>query len=801
MADSRSTSPGPTAPTPKQEPIPLPQIAERADALDRLLSEIQRILKTDDTLDKADRNVDLQAKQIRERALETQDLLSNAPTPLELEAELRFWTSREARVSEQREQLTSQAAKLEKQIHTLGAQRALWQVTWDQVHSVSGLESVSSRIRTELDSIENVSSGLMTRLNFVVNLQNRTSHQNQEIAGIIAECHEARQERRTRLLRLDSPPLWELVKPHDHCQVQQSVVRESFRHSFQGATEFLWAQNSRNFILIFSYSLIVIGIYRLRRSARNLSPPDVPAGSLHAFNRPFSVALLVVLLSTGESLESAPMGINFILHALYIVPLVRVLGPNVNPDIRRFIYVLAGLYVSEGFHLLIQFPLPLRRQIAAAVTLAGLLAFLWLAYGLRLRGNRNVRVVAISVRAALFLLLASLLANIFGFVSLSQVLRFAVVVGLFDAAVLFCGSHTLTFLLQGFLRLSRSRSLPTVHVDRIMRWGSWLLGAGAVVIWCRSMLRLFTVYDTVVGTVSEVLRAPIGFERIQFSLGEVLGLLSILLGGYALANALTFVLKNIVLPKIPLKRGLPYAISTVTYYLLLILVAVAALSTTGVELNKFTVLTGALGVGLGFGLQNIVNNFVSGLILLFERPIHVGDTVDVGGLVGIVRRIGARSSTVVTFQGAEVIVPNSNLLSNQVINWTLSSPWRRVDVPVRIAYGTDPQTIIKLLVRVAGSDPRVLLERPPEAFFLGFGESALNFELRFWSDRQDTWLQLQSDVTVAVSKALQEAGIEIPFPQRDLHLRSVSVAAAESLLSDSRSTSFGPSAREGRVRA
>jgi small-conductance mechanosensitive channel len=127
----------------------------------------------------------------------------------------------------------------------------------------------------------------------------------------------------------------------------------------------------------------------------------------------------------------------------------------------------------------------------------------------------------------------------------------------------------------------------------------------------------------------------------------------------------------------------------------------------------------------------------------------------------------------VTFEGAEVIVPNGNLISNQVINWTLSSQWRRVDVPVGVAYGTDPEQVIKLLVRVSESHPGVLLQRPPTAFFLGFGESSLNFELRFWSERQDTWFQLKSDVTVAVANALREAGIEIPFPQRDLHIRSI----------------------------
>jgi small-conductance mechanosensitive channel len=295
------------------------------------------------------------------------------------------------------------------------------------------------------------------------------------------------------------------------------------------------------------------------------------------------------------------------------------------------------------------------------------------------------------------------------------------------------------------------------------------------------MSRLLTVYEGMMGAVSDLFRRPLGSDRVHFTLANALGVLLILVCGYALANAFTFFLKKAVLPKLPLNRGVPYAISTVTYYVLLLLVAVAALSAAGVELNKFTVLTGALGVGLGFGLQNIVNNFVSGLILLFERPIHVGDTVEVGGLVGMVRRIGARSSTVLTFQGAEVIVPNSNLISNQVINWTLSSQWRRVDVTIGVAYGTDPERVIKLLVGVAQSYPGVLLARPPMAFFLGFGESALRFELRFWSDQQDTWFQLQSDVTVAVAKAIKEAGIEIPFPQRDLHVRSIGVSVAENV--------------------
>ena len=243
--------------------------------------------------------------------------------------------------------------------------------------------------------------------------------------------------------------------------------------------------------------------------------------------------------------------------------------------------------------------------------------------------------------------------------------------------------------------------------------------------------------------------------------------------GFAFAKAFSSVVGNVLVARFPLQRGMPYAASKVTYYILSVLVLLAAVTAAGVDLNKFTVITGALGVGVGFGLQDIVKNFASGLILLFERPIRVDDVIELTGMVGTVKRIGARSSTIVTFQGAEVIVPNSNLVSTQVINWTLSSQQRRIEIVVGVAYGTDPERVLQLLVAEAAAHESVMTNPAPVAFFIGFGDSSLNFELRFWSERQDSWFQLKSDVTVAVARALTEAGIEIPFPQRDLHLRSI----------------------------
>jgi len=769
----------------RDQAIPLPKIADRAEELDHLLREIIGQLSPKSELVTSERKTAGQADEIRRRAQQTRELLAGTPTPLELEDEHRYWRSRSSEYGEERTLLRLRAAKLEEQIQTLEVQQPEWVTTWTHIRESSGIESVVERTKQLLDRIQEAKSQAQDQLNVVLTLQNEVSQQDQQISDILLRVREARDGERRRLFEADNPPLWETRRLGRLDQGVGPAFHRSFDRSSTTVKEFSRAHGFALGTLVGSYLLSLLMVFKLRHYV-DKAQPEVPSEAVLVLSRSFSVALLLTLIGTGRFVASAPIGIAFLFYLLYLIPVLRILAPLIEPRLRTLLYVLAALYGLEGAYLLIQLPFLFRRELYALFVFTALVSFGWLARPSKMlqvmTQGQSQRILMIGIRGGLLLLAASLVCNIIGFVSLSQVLGLIALVGPFVASALYCGVRVLSLILGIVLRTNWARALLDLRVETIEQWGSRLIAFGAVLLWLKSMLQLVTFYDSVVEAGLKLFRYPIGFEKIHFTLGDALGVTFMLLGGYFVANAFTLLLKKVVLPKLPLQRGLPYAISTVTYYVLLLLVALAALSGAGIELNKFTVLTGALGVGLGFGLQNIVNNFVSGLILLFERPIHVGDTVDVGGLVGVVRRIGARSSTVVTFQGAEVIVPNSNLLSNQVINWTLSSQWRRVDVPIRVAYGNDPESVIKLLVGVAESHPGVLLQRPPAAFFMGFGESSLNFELRFWSAWQDTWFQLQSDVTVAVAKALREAGVEIPFPQRDLHVRSIDSPVAEGLV-------------------
>jgi small-conductance mechanosensitive channel len=267
-----------------------------------------------------------------------------------------------------------------------------------------------------------------------------------------------------------------------------------------------------------------------------------------------------------------------------------------------------------------------------------------------------------------------------------------------------------------------------------------------------------------------VLDAEVRRGAMAISLGDLLSFGLTVWVAFLASAFIRFVLEEDVYPRLRLARGVPYVISSLLHYAVLFLGFLLAVAALGVDLNKVTVLAGAFGVGLGFGLQGVVNNFVSGLIVLFERPIRVGDAIQMGDVAGEVQRIGIRMTMVRTWEGADVIVPNANLVSEKVTNWTHRDLLRRIDVPVGVAYGSAPKEVQALLLAVARAHPGVLAEPAPEALFLGFGESALNFELRAWTSRFSQWVTIRSELGVAVHDAIYGAGMTFPYPHRVIQL-------------------------------
>jgi small-conductance mechanosensitive channel len=296
------------------------------------------------------------------------------------------------------------------------------------------------------------------------------------------------------------------------------------------------------------------------------------------------------------------------------------------------------------------------------------------------------------------------------------------------------------------------------------------LRAVAITAWVAGTLDIFGILESVIAGGRRFLTAELTTGAIRLSVGDVLAFVLTIYAAFLVSSLVRFVLAEDVFPRLQLRPGLPYALSSLLKYAIVFVGFILALAAVGVNLDRITLLGGAFGIGVGFGLQNIVNNFVSGLIVLFERPVRVGDAVQIGDVHGEVRRIGIRSTTVRAWEGAEVIVPNSMLVAERVTNWTPAEPRRRLDIPVNVAYGTAPDKVLKVLTEVAHGHPDVAQTPAPQPLFLGFGDSALQFRLQVWTERLDRHVAIRSELGIAVYAALREAGMSIPFPQHEIRV-------------------------------
>lgn len=260
--------------------------------------------------------------------------------------------------------------------------------------------------------------------------------------------------------------------------------------------------------------------------------------------------------------------------------------------------------------------------------------------------------------------------------------------------------------------------------------------------------------------------------EVNYSALQVLQLIALTVGLWFAVSALTRLFKSHVLVRTSVEAGVQEVIGVLMQYTLAFLGLIVLLQTSGLDLRSLAIFASVVGVGIGFGVQNIANNLISGLIMTLERPIKVGDFVKVGDLMGTVKRIGARSTEVQTLDQVSILVPNSRFLESEVVNWSYSDPVSRLLIPVGVAYGSNIQHVQAALLEAARSHPEVLVRPQPQVWFLGFGASSLDFDLRVWVGDPKKQFRIKSDLYYRIEACFRRYNIEVPFPQHDLNLRS-----------------------------
>ncbi len=764
------------APVPAQPvagAIPAPDIPLEADKLITVLRSLEQRVGPSPTLLAIEAGLPAMAQRISDAQMETKGQLSTASSQTELTNLSDLWAGLGGDLKVWADQLRARATDVGTVIDQLEELADTWTRTREEARRTQAPPALIKRVDEALAAIAAVRKSATARRVTLLTLQVKIGEQlaaAQEASARIAQ--EASAELST-LFRPDRPPVWRAWREAPPLSDLPGLVRDSAAPQLAVLARFVADRSRRAGLHVVFFLALVAFAVTARRQARAWAAAGTVDPMLRVLDYPVAVALIVGLILSDWVYVRPPMiAVNVIGIAL-LVPVIRILRRVTEPGTTAVVWVAAAFFVLNRLRDLALLSAPVAEQeVVLLLGVGGVAAILWL------RKRRGLVLGSYKVPEPLVWLGVVTLAvsSLFGAVGYMRLARL-LVVGILRSAYTALGLYAgLVVALGVFAYLLRVWPLGRLHMVtryRILfeRRAAVLLWWVAALLWLSATLQWFSLLDEVKSLGLSVLNYEFTRGFVSISLGDVLALAVTIWAAFLVSRFVRFALEEDVYPRLPMGRGLPYAISSLLHYVILLLGFMVAIGAMGVDLNRVTLLTGAFGVGVGFGLQTIVNNFVSGVILLLERPIQVGDAIQMSDLDGEVRRIGIRSTTVHTWRGAEVIVPNATLISGNLTNWTLSDRTRRLELPIGVAYGTDPERVMALLTETAAAVPGVLAKPAPLALFQSFGDSALNFELRAWTDHFEEWSLIRSHIAVAVNNRLTAEGIAIPFPQRDVNLR------------------------------
>lgn len=742
-------------------PIPTTEIAAQAEST---LSSL-RAIETEATSDPGIRTIQQQLPEVTDeigaRAEETARILAHS-TSLELFAKLETsWLGLNQEFLEWQRGINRHATQLQDQLRHLELMAQSWQRTSQAQKAGTVPKELLDRVATVQTEIDKAHERVSQAFAEALTMQNRLTEQETRVRESLAAVGQARRQVMLHLFVRDSPPLWsaELRSDTPHtltAQGQNSLVRQwTELHSFLARKpELFLIQAFICFIASFLFA-------RAHRKLTILSfTNDALEPSARLLQAPVSTAVLLSLAASPWIYSDAPRLWWSILGCVALVPAMIVLRRLLGPHFIGLLNVLACLYLADQLrsvaasqHTLWRFLFLLELGVAFVYVL------LLLGRGkthLVSEGIRHPKVLRGALRIAAGLLALALVSNGVGYERLSSIVGNTTVsaayVGLVLFALIRAGDQIMTVLVN----IPPFRNLASVrtHAVLMIGWGDRILRWIALMVWSLYLLDRFALRQSAFLAARRAIHARITLGTLNFTLGHVLLFCVVLWAAFVVSRLLRFVLEHEVYPHVRMAPGLNYSISKTLHYLVLTLGFLIALAMLGFNLTKLTILAGAFGVGLGFGMQNVVSNFVAGIILLFERPVKVSDVVQFDGAEGVVKRIGMRASILRASNGSEIIVPNAKLISDPVINWTFSKRRRLLSVPISVASDIEPKRVMDILRRVAGGHPSVAKDGPLQTLLTSLTNGTASYELRAWTEQSENSEQVRSDLLILVKNSL-----------------------------------------------
>ena len=754
----------PAAPT----PVPLAEVSAQAEAATVNLREIVTAAAVSPPIEQVDKDLPTLTREIDVRLRENGRIMSQHPS-LELLGTLdRNWRRTRRTLEAWSGEFDERMSALDRDLARIGDLDKTWTETLKLAQQQDAPAELVRRIESLIAAISKARTTVEAQRASALRLQTRVAAQDSRVREAVEAIRQLRDATLARIGQKDSPSIWNsalLARAGEQIPTDSSQSRQA---QWTALEAYAARNTSRFFIHGLFFAALAALFYAARRRIRQWAQDD-PAmqHAASVFAWPIATALILSLIGSRWLYPEAPRLMGAFIGAFALIPTALVLRRIVAPYLRPLLYAVVAFFFVDQIRIITASIELVPRLIFLVEMIAGTGFLFWFIRTMDRAGvvaggrRRSVARVGLRIACAFFVLTA--LANAVGYVALANLLGNAVLRSLYFGLILYTMVEILDALLLMAMRVRPLSLLSMVerHRDLLRRRTRVVLNALAFVLWALFTLERLAVRERVLFGAKDLLTAELTLGSISISFADVIAFALAVWASFLVSRFVRFVLDEEVFPHAHLKRGLPYAISQTLHYLILVAGFFVAMAALGLDMTKFTILAGAFSVGVGFGLQNIFNNFVSGLILLYERPVQVGDVIQMDDAAGVVERIGIRASIVRTTSGSEIIVPNGKLISERLVNWTFSDRQRGIEVPISVVLGSDPQRVIAILEGIASDHPKLLKNPPPQALLTRVGPDWMGFELHASTDRVEDWMQVRSEIAVAVTAALVQANITL----------------------------------------
>jgi len=656
-----------------------------------------------------------------------------------------------------------------------------WSLTYENSISEEVPQETLTSIKNNWEDLINIKNKIIDQKNNLLILEAKIYKQKIIANEVIDELIVLKNSETYNLFYLRNDPLLESLFKTPNETENKDDFKESFSESISKIAEKIITSEAGIHIYLFLIILVVLLILFLKKTfskyAFNEADGDLQNAKNLFLNHPLSSIVFTSIFIAYFFFDEKPMLFNDLLITLALITSLYLLKPHIYSRFKKTLYFVILLFILDSIKTYIwfstaQYRVYLLFQVASIILITYLFTKPYLETRKMKMGRFGLLLLNLTP-VIYFLAFISLISNILGYTNLTDI-TIKIIIESITTVVLFYGT---LIIFSGIVigLIHRHFNMKDTYEDdkklNVEQKSLKIISILVIIYWCRFFLKMTDLLRPLSTSVSDYLSEPYKLGSISFTFGAILTFLLILILSYFATKFISYLFdEDSSLKFLKLPKGVPAAISLIIRYFILVFGIIMALGALNIDLSKFNLMAGALGLGIGFGLQTVISNFVSGLILVFERPILPGDTVEVNNLLGTVNKIGVRSSSISTFDGAEVIVPNNNLIANDLINWTLSDNVKRIEVLVSAAYSSDPNKVLKILIEVANNNKDVLKSPEVRALFSEFGNSSLNFKLRFWVP-YELGLIVKSDISLAIYNKFKEQGIEIPFPQQDIYIK------------------------------